>query len=488
MAVAGTATRAEAVPSTAATRLSAGRLAFLVWAGLVFLLAVAFKPVVQNDGAYYFTYLHAVLVDHTFNASTELPHVYTSSTDLFPIGSAMLSAPGYLVALLIGGAGRPAFDALYTAPYVLASLLYGLLALAIAHRMALRLTGSKAAAAAGVAAGALLTPFAYYLLYEPSYSHTFSAFATAAFLYYWWRHPDRSVLGWLWLGALGGLMADVRFQDGLLLLVALLDVRRARWRVLLMVPTAALAFAPQALVDLAQWGTLWPHRSAAQALSAFPGHYLQVLFSSHNGLFVWHPALLAAAAGFFFVRDRRLVGAAALAFLIETVIDGTLPDWPGGFAFGARRFVALTPFFVLGFAALATQLKPRLVWLATAALAAWNLLLAANLTYVIVGEKDPGYLGLLEGQVKALVFVGRELIQGQVVRDLVLWPVLGTPFAPGRGLLFLVLESACAAVFAALFVRAALPATAPLTRPAPAAEPAAAPVAAAAEIPAATVP
>jgi hypothetical protein len=485
VAVGGVASRAEA---TSSRDLTARRLGFLVWAGLLFVFAVAFKPVVENDGAYYFTYLHAVLVDHTFNASTELPHVYTSSTDLFPIGSAILSAPAYLVALAIGGAGRPAFDAIYTTPYVLASLLYGLLALAIAHRMALRLTGSTGAAAAGVAAGALATPFAYYLLYEPSYSHTFSAFATAAFLYYWWRNPDRSALGWIWLGALGGLMADVRFQDGLLLLIALLDVRRARWRVLLMVPTAALVFAPQALVDLAQWGTLWPHRSAAQALAAFPGHYLQVLFSSHNGLFVWHPALLAAAAGFFFVRDRRLVAAAALAFLIETAIDGMLPDWPGGFAFGGRRFVALTPFFILGFAALATQLKPRVVWLATAALAAWNLLLAANLTYVIVSSRDPGYAGLVAGQVQAVLYVGRELVQGQVVRDLVLWPVLRTPFAPGRGLLLLALEAVCAAIFAIVFVRARLPLSEALTRPAPAPHPAATPTLEAVEIPAATVP
>jgi hypothetical protein len=471
--------REAAAPATAP--LSRRRLAFLVWAGLLFVLAVTFKPVVENDGAYYFTYLHAVLVDHTFNVATELPHVYTSNTDLFPIGSAMLSAPGYLVGLLIGGASRPAFDPLYTLPYVLASLLYGLLALAIAHRMALRLTASKTAAAAGVAAGALLTPFAYYLLYEPSYAHTFSAFASAAFLYFWWRHPDRSALGWLWLGALGGLMADVRFQDGLLLLVALLDVPRARWRVLLMIPSAALLFAPQALVDLAQWGTLQPQRSPGQALSAFPGHYLQVLLSSHNGLFVWHPALLAAAAGYFFVRDRRLVAAAGIAFVIETVIDGMLPDWPGGFAFGGRRFVVLTPFFVLGFAALATQLRPRLAWLATAVLAGWNLLLAANLTYVIVGEQDPGYGGLLVGQVKALVYVGHELVQGQVVRDLLLWPVLGTPFAPGRGLLLLVLEGACAGVFTLLFVRGGLPSTAPLvtapplTAPQVAVEPAEAP-------------
>jgi len=459
----------------------------LVWGAIVFVLALAFKPAVQNDGAYYFTYLHALFVSHTFNASTELPHVYTSSTDLFPIGSAILSAPAYLVALLIGGARRAPFDAMYTTSYVIASLFYGLMALAISHRIALRVSGSASAAAIGVAAGALTTPLVYYLLYEPSYSHTFSAFTCALFLYFWWRSPDRSLGGWLWLGALGGLMALVRFQDGLLMAITLLDLPKARWRLLLMVPTAALAFLPQVFVDLAQWGTLWPQRNPGQPLSALPGHYLQVLLSSHNGLLIWHPFILVAAAGFFFVRDRRLVVAAAMAFVIETVIDGMLPDWPGGFAFGGRRFIALTPFFVIGFAMAATGMRPWLAWLATGLVTAWNLVLVANLTYVVVSERDPGYLGLLEGQVKALGFVAREFVQGQAARDLVLWPVLHQPFRPGWGLALLTLEAACAAVFVRVLAGARRAKEAPAASVA-VLPPVGAPELAPAEIPALPVP
>jgi len=296
-----------------------------LWVAIAVLLVLAFKPVVENDGAYYFAYLHAVVVDHTFNVETALPSVYSIDPRV-PIGSAVLSLPAYLVALLVRGVSRPAFDSYYTTAYVIASLLYGLLALAISHRTALRVTGSVEAAAIGLAAGVLTTPFVYYLLYEPSYSHTFSAFATAAFLFFWWRSRDRSIAGWLWLGALGGLMAMVRFQDGALMAIALLDLPRARWRVLLMIPTAALVFTPQALVDLAQWGTLWPQRSAGKGLTLLPGHYLDVLLSSHNGLFVWHPALVVAAAGLATLRDKRLLSAAVIAFALETAIDGAVPD------------------------------------------------------------------------------------------------------------------------------------------------------------------
>jgi hypothetical protein len=424
-----------------------------LWAVIACALALAFKPVVENDGTYYFTYLHAVVLDHTFNAASELPPGYTSTADWFPIGSALLSLPAYVLAIVLGGAARPAFDALYTDAYVLASLVYGLIALAISYRMAVRVTGSLTSAAVGVAAGALTTPFVYYLLYEPSYSHTFSAFTTALFVYFWWRSRERSIAGWLWLGVLGGLMAEVRFQDGLLMAIALIDLPKARWRVLLMAPAAALVLAPQVGVDLAQWGTVLPQRAVGQALSPLPGHYLEVLFSSHNGLFVWHPALLAAAAGLVLLRDRRLAAAALVAFVLETVIDGMLPDWGGGFAFGGRRFLALLPFFVIGFASIAERVRPWIAWSATAVLAAWNIVLMANLTYVVATERDPGYVGLLAGQVRALAFVPREFVQGEVVRDLLLWPVLKQPFRPAAGVLMLTLEAVCAAAFVWLVAR-----------------------------------
>lgn len=440
-------------------RIAAGYVIWL-WVAIAVLLALTFKPVVESDGAYYFAYLHAVVVDHTFNLATELPHVYSIDPRV-PIGSAVLSLPAYLVALLIGGASRPVFDSYYTTAFVIASLLYGLLALAISHRMAARVTGSAKAAAIGLAAGALTTPFVYYLLYEPSYSHTFSAFASASFLYTWWRSRDRSVAGWLWLGALGGLMAVVRFQDVALMAIALLDLPRARWRVLLMIPTATLVFTPQLLVDLAQWGTLLPQRSVGKELTPLPGHYIDVLLSSHNGLFVWHPALLGAAVGLATLRDKRLLSAAVIAFVLETAIDGAVPDWPGGFAFGGRRFLALTPFFVVGFAQLALRMRPMVAWAATAAFSVWNVVLMANLTYVVVGDRDPGYLPLLLGQVRALAYVPREFVQGGVVRDLLLWPVLGLPFRPAAGVVLFALEAVCAAIFVWLVVRTTSRATSP---------------------------
>jgi hypothetical protein len=416
------------------------------WPALLAIVATAgifvmFKPVVQNDGIFYFAYLHAITVEHSLDFSSEYSAAVAERThydpvliaranaagtpsNAFPVGPAILSLPFYLVALAWDRGGEQ-FSAPYTAAFCLASLLAGLLALALAFRLTERVTGSSRAAVLGVAAAVLATPFLYYLTLEPSYSHTFSAFGATAFVCWWWRTRERrSARQWLVLGLLAGVMAMTRFQDGALVLIAAVDLVEARWRAAWALPGAVVGFAPQLVVDLVQFGTPFPSRSAAEGLQPWPGHYLDVLLSSHHGLLAWHPGIAAAALGFVFVRDRRLRLAFLIAAVVETLIDGAVPDWDGGFAFGGRRFLVLLPFLVLGFGALASRLDRRVAVAGVALLAAWNVALIANLTYVIGDKQDPGYAGLLVGQLRALPYVPREFVQGAAVRALALWPIV----------------------------------------------------------------
>ena len=264
------------------------------------------------------------------------------------------------------------------------------------------------------------------------------------FLWAWWRGRDaRGLGGWLLLGLLGGLMALVRFQDGPLLAIALLDLRRARWRVLLLLPGALLAFAPQLLADLYLFGTWLPQRPAGQDLQPLAGHYFQVLVSSWHGWLTWTPIVVVAGAGIALLRRPAFQAAAAYAFLVELALNGAAPDWWGGYAFGARRFLDLSPFVVVGLAAVAARLPGWVAWAGAAIFAGWNLLLVANLTYVIRADRDPGFRGLLAGQLEAVRHLPNLFAQGEVVRDLVLWPVLGKPFAPLAGLSLAVVEAAC---------------------------------------------
>jgi len=446
--------------------------AWLALAALLVLIALAFKPVVENDGVGYYAYLHAVIVDHDLDFSDEYAALAGANityyaplfqvrsangrlADFFPAGTALLASPAYLVALAVQPRGEPQYGPPFSWSFALASLFYGLLALVISYRIASSLAGRRAAFI-GVAGVALATPFVYYLLYEPSYSHTFSAFTVSAFLYVWWRWRDqRSALGWLALGLLGGLMGLTRFQDGPLLLIGLLDRPRRPWYLLPFAAGVLVGFAPQLAIDQYLYGSWLPSRPPGQQLDFFPGHYLQVLFSSQHGLFIWTPISVLAAAGFAFVRERRLQLAFVLALLIELAISGSAPDWNGDFSFGQRRFVALTPLLAVGLAAFAARIGERRAIAAFGALAAWNVLLMLNFTYIIGGSQDPGYAGLVGGQLKALRYLPHLFSQGAVGRMLLFWPVLKLDFQPLSGLGLLAGEALCvlAAVAAGRLLR-----------------------------------
>ena len=456
--------------------LSRGRWILAVIALL--LLALTFRPVIEGDGVGYYAYLHAVLVSHSLDFANEYSAAIASHTplylplvtartstgdlaDFFPVGPAILSAPAYLVALALRTSGEPQYGSPFVEVFSLASLFYGLIALAICYRLAASIVVSRRAVLIGVLGATFATPLVYYMLTDPSYSHTFSVFCVSAFLYMWWKGPPQTHRGWFGLGLLGGLMAMTRFQDGLLVAIVLIDIRRLRWPALLLVPGVLLGFAPQLAVDQVQFGAWLPQRPAGQALDLLHNNYLGVLLSSHDGLFTWTPAALFAAAGFFFVKDRRMRLACALAFLLETVISGSAPD-SGGAAFGARRFLDLIPFAVVGMAAVAARLGSRFDWPVVGALCAWNLTLIANFEYVVGPSGDPGYAGLLAGQAAALAYVPRLFAKGAVVRDLLLWSQAHVHFDPVGGLSLLALEAAClaAALVATRWPRTAASATA----------------------------
>ncbi|HLQ62757.1 MAG TPA: hypothetical protein VK131_12930, partial [Candidatus Acidoferrales bacterium] len=338
------------------------RRRLLVWAGLTALLALTFRAVVEGDGVGYYSYLHTLLYDHDLDFSDEYRAAldagvpvwadwitWRSATGLlvnfYPVGTALLSAPAYLGALAFHPDGKPLFGPPFTTAYVAASLLWGLLALAVSHRLAVGAVGSRWPALVGVAAAGLATPLTFYLTLEPSYSHTFSAFAAAVFVYAWWRGGWReSAPKALGLGLLAALMALVRYQDGLLAAIVLLDLRRARWRVLVAALGAAAGFAPQLAVDQVLFGGWLPGRPPELAFEPWPGHYLQLLAASQHGLFLWCPAMLAALIGAALLPDRRLALGFLVGFLGQVLLQGAAPDWSAGHAFGPRRFAVLTVF------------------------------------------------------------------------------------------------------------------------------------------------
>ncbi|MCA1668629.1 MAG: glycosyltransferase family 39 protein [Thermomicrobia bacterium] len=298
-----------------------------------------------------------------------------------PIGSALLWSPFFLagdgVARLLHTFGSSVAADGYSQPYIwavsLGSALYAGMALLLTYLLASAITDRRAAvwAAAVIWLG---TPALFYSHLAPTYAHATSWFAAALFLTVWFRTRDgRSWRGWVALGALGGLVAMVREQDAVFLLVPVVDealrllpgVRHPDavwWRDvgrtvaggILMGTCAVLAFTPQLFVYRTLNGNFRPSSEVSDKLHWQAPNALRVLFDPGHGLFFWTPILLLAAVGLGLLiqRNPRLGIALATGFIMTWYLNGAFQTWTTAGAFGARRFIVCSPIFAVGLAAL----------------------------------------------------------------------------------------------------------------------------------------
>jgi hypothetical protein len=406
-------------------RRDAGLRAVLVAVALAYgLLSVRAIPL--WDGAFYYFYLRSAAIDGDWNLGNDIRLLAERSGDPlfgalgmdqaltptgrvrnpFPIGSALLWAPLYLLlhagVWLLGGPARA--DGL-SVPYIW--LLSGMGAASLLLGMGLtyatcRRHFSTYAAALGSVVAWLASPLLHYALREPAYSHAASAFVVSLFVWLWWRDDrpwsaGRAAL----LGGVIGLAGLVRTQNLLFLLLPAGDLalewRRGRraevWLYLgVMVMAALLVFSPQ----MATWQTFYGSPFTVpqnldfremkgagfmQWLSPALG---RTLFSSFHGLFTWQPAALLGVLGLalFWRRDRRRAGLALAGMALQIYVVASAGDWFGGEAFGPRRFDCLTPFLALGLAALAS-ISRRRTWRVAAGVVG-ALLLAGNWILMMV--------------------------------------------------------------------------------------------------------
>src|SRR5208282_1343233 len=115
------------------------------------------------------------------------------------------------------------FSKPYRVAMALGTALYGFLALVISFVLARRYVAERWAflATLGIWFGSALPVYMYF---NPSWSHAHSAFMVALFVWYWTTtRPARTASQWAILGAIGGLMLDVYYVSGVLLLLPLLE-------------------------------------------------------------------------------------------------------------------------------------------------------------------------------------------------------------------------------------------------------------------------
>jgi hypothetical protein len=377
------------------------------------------------DEIEYFSYLPSLVFDRDLEFGDEYRHFYERDPqglagfkatfldrrdpdsgrhiNFGPIGSALLWAPFYLLAhvltLLVRALGAGVAADGFAWPYLAAvcygSALYGLAGLLLVHDALVRYGGFEdAAAALATAALWLGTPVLYYMTLAPAFAHATSLFAVALLLWTWLRaraRGDAASLGdYAGVGAAGGLCGLVREQDVLFMAVPLLGIAvdaarhgrplRAAGRTLAVALAAGAAFLPQLFAYRALTGRFGPSRLVTRKMDWLSPHFFEVLFDPAHGLYAWAPLLLLATAGLAYAAwSRRDVVTLllAVALLLQVWINGALESWTQAGAFGSRRFVAATPIFAWGLAALVQAARPRMgrvpVAAALAVFAWWNV-------------------------------------------------------------------------------------------------------------------
>jgi hypothetical protein len=396
----------------------------LLW--LVFLLTLPLvTPTIRGaDEIQYFSLLRSLVFDQDLDFENEYNYFYTRDPQGLVglkatfidrreeatgrhisfgyLGPALMWSPFYVAAhgcvLVARAAGIPIAADGFAWPYAAAvcygSALYAFLGLLLTHN-ALRRFGQFAEPYAtwSVLGIWLGTPLLYYMSLAAGFAHAPGVFAVSLLLWLWLRARERgddSLRTWGWIGAAGGLAGLIRPSGALFLAAPAVDLasrtlRNRRWmwgfgRAVVMGVCAGALIFPQLVLNRALTGGLGPTRLVTRKLSFTSPHFLQVLFDPGHGLFFWTPLALVAAVGLAalaFRRRDRVAPLLALAFLLQVWVNGSVESWSQAGAFGARRFLEMTPVFVWGLAAVMTWAVPRMQRLATASILVvfvwWNV-------------------------------------------------------------------------------------------------------------------
>ena len=343
----------------------------------------------QSDGFYYFAYLRSIAFDHDVDFANDYrmlglgskAHLFTATStghaqSAWTIGPAIVWSPffaaGHLVAgrLRAGGADISVDGTSF--PYrqaiCVAGLFYGLLGCWFCYRIARHIRGPGLAAAAVVLtiAGSFML---WYLIAEPTMTHAPSMAAVAGFVWLWLATRDgRSVWTWALLGMVAGLMAMVRWQNALFMLLPAADAirmlmkpstPRARVDVLtgsaVFLLCAIVAFLPQMLAWKAIYGSYVARSPIGPEIRWTHPRVIDVLFSARNGLLSTSPMLYLGAIGLavLWFEDSALALPCILAVTAMVYFNSCIQDWWGSAGFGGRRFDGTIPFFCLGLVAFA---------------------------------------------------------------------------------------------------------------------------------------
>ena len=382
------------------------------------------------------------------NESLLQPNRIRTKTNLYgniaPIGSAILWAPWFIGAdVLLRGAHMvgvglhiPADG--YSWPYQRAvcysSALYAFVGLLMVRRLTQRWVPPWHSTVSTLAFW-LATPLVFYMTVQMPFAHANAFFVSALFVRAWlWQRdkPDR----WEPWAAIGATLAGLFLVREQLILFAIIpamseilqfwkfpssSLARASQSIkyyLLCGVTMLVCVSPQFMAYMAVNGQPSPASEVSSKLNWCSPHAIDTLIDFDpspepvcgvvdepvripawsRGALVWSPILLFGIIGMLlFARAYPLYGIPMLAaFILQVWLNGAFgTTWHLSGAFGFRRYIECTPFFIVGGAYLLQTFKQR--YTTVFALCVVGLLVLWNMGLILNGTVFNGLTNVRRG-------------------------------------------------------------------------------------------
>jgi hypothetical protein len=366
-------------------------------------------PVIRGDGAGYYAYLPAYLLQHDPTLHQFVAHdlrgfsvaatglhldpVTGNYLDKYSIGEAVMLLPffliGHLLALL-AGQHADGFSTIEQVAAGLSGLTYMVLGLAVLARSLARYV-RPAVVALTLVSLVFGTNLFHYATFDSMFSHTYAFFLVAVLveLVHRWHERPASVAMAAWIGVVMGLIVLVRPTNvvfGLLILIFGAAERGSigAWlaflwaqlpRLLLMVAAGLVVFFPQLVVWHIATGHWLTNPYPGEGFNFAAPRFLDVLFRLYyHGFLPWSPIMVLALIGvpFMWRHARPMALPTIVIFVLNLWVIASWSTWFYGGGFGHRAFIDEFPLLAFGLASLyasARSLVPR-VLVAVPALAA----------------------------------------------------------------------------------------------------------------------
>jgi len=204
-----------------------------------------------------------------------------------------------------------------------------------------------------VAAVAGTTNMLFYGSLDVVNSHALTFFAATVFLSLLYMKQKQ----WFAIGAALGLIGLMRAQDLIYCLLLLPFISKKN--VLPVCTGFLLFFLPQLVAWQLASGKFWisPYLTGGEGFNFLRPHISGVLFGLQNGLFLWTPITLLAAAGLVIKKRFLLLS----VFFLEIFVVASWSTWWQGASYSGRMFVSSLPVLSFGIAEIFSRLT-RYKW------------------------------------------------------------------------------------------------------------------------------